>query len=185
MKLCSETSCPSCGPSGAELVGTWAELVGQVRVGRVGDGPSWTHIPFLNPEHRGQDCVSGLKKIMKLKFLGIKSIWIVIGGCTNSLLLKCYEYWREVNQDYFRNWKINHKHMSCKSIQSSNAMPMVMDLAKYQLSDGSPLISMVSIFHRWKCKIPSKYTYIFLKSMISGLRRINMWARLVTNQWQC
>jgi hypothetical protein len=35
-------------------------------------------------------------------------------------------------------------------------------------------------FHRWKCKIPSKYT-IILKSMISGLWRINMWERLHTN----
>jgi hypothetical protein len=39
--------------------------------------------------------------------------------------------------------------------------------AKYQLSDGSPLVS--SSFHRRKCKIPSK----FFKSMIRGLRRIN------------
>jgi hypothetical protein len=36
------------------------------------------------------------------------------------------------------------------------------------------------LWHRQRRKIPSKYA-IFLKSMISGLRRINMWARLHTN----
>jgi hypothetical protein len=43
--------------------------------------------------------------------------------------------------------------------------------AKYQLSDGSPLVSMVSIE-----KFPQNIQYytIFLRSMISGLRRINM-----------
>jgi hypothetical protein len=44
--------------------------------------------------------------------------------------------------------------------------------AKYQLSDGSPLVSMVSIDKNVKFPL-SKYT-IFLKSMItgSGLQRI-------------
>jgi hypothetical protein len=33
-------------------------------------------------------------------------------------------------------------------------------------------------FHRRKCKIPSKYTIFLKKYDLSGLRRINIWARL-------
>jgi hypothetical protein len=53
-------------------------------------------------------------------------------------------------------------------------LPNMDDLRNiYQLSDGSHLVSMVSINVNVRCKIPSKHT-MFLKSMISGLWRINM-----------